>query len=102
MGNGSRVVGNLILKNPGIANGTLPRPYAIFSVASGVTQCGNVKCGHTGVILGVDIERGKVIVGEANCSGPLSNDGAREYSLETFSSGAYTYVYSDGLLKEGL
>lgn len=98
-GNGSTVASNIISKNPGIANGHSPQPYAIFSTASGSQMCGNVKCGHTGVILGVDTERGKVIVGEAGCGAPASWDTAREYPLSQFDSGAYTYVYLGDKIK---
>jgi len=98
-GNGSTVVANIISRNPNIENGKTPRAYAIFSTPSGSQMCGNVKCGHTGVILGVDTERGKVIVGEAGCGNAASWDTAREYELSKFNDGSYTYAYTDGLLK---
>ena len=93
-GNGSTVVPNIIARNPGIQNGHSPRPYAIFSTPSGSEMCGSVKCGHTGVILGVDTTRQKVIVGEAGCGASLDWDTAREYDLSKFDSDAYTYVYT--------
>jgi len=98
-GNGSTVVPNAIARNPTAQNGHSPRPYAIFSTASGSEMCGATKCGHTGVILGVDTARGKVIVGEAMCGGPQNLDTAKEYELSKFDSDAYTYIYTDGLLK---
>jgi len=98
-GNGSTVVANLIAANPGVENGHSPRPYAVFSTASGSQMCGSVKCGHTGVILGVDKSAGKVIVGEAACGAPGSWDTAREYPLSQFDSNDYTYIYTDGQLK---
>lgn len=98
-GNGSTVVANAIARNPGVENGHAPRPYAIFSTPSGSMMCGDVKCGHTGVILGVDAEKGDVIVGEAGCGTPLSWDTARKYPLSRFNSDAYTYIYTDTLLK---
>jgi hypothetical protein len=98
-GNGSTVVPNVIARNPAVQNGHSPRPYAIFSTPSGSEMCGDVKCGHTGVILGVDAARNKVIVGEAGCGGPASWDTAREYDLSKFNSDAYTYAYTDGFLK---
>lgn len=98
-GNGSTVVANAIARNPDAPNGNSPRPYAIFSTPSGSQMCGNVKCGHTGVILGVDTERGKVIVGEAGCGGGTEWDTAREYELSKFDSDAYTYIYTDGAMK---
>jgi len=98
-GNGSTVVSHLISLNPTAKNGHSPQPYAIFSTPSGSQMCGSVKCGHTGVILGVDKARGVVIVGEAACGSPASWDTAREYPLSRFDSDAYTYIYTDGLLK---
>jgi hypothetical protein len=98
-GNGSTVAANIISRNPNIENGHSPRPYAIFSTASGSEMCGSVKCGHTGVILGVNTDSKKVIVGEAGCGNAASWDTAREYDLAQFDSGAYTYVYTDGVLK---
>jgi hypothetical protein len=98
-GNGSEVVGNIIARNPSVQHGTSPRPYAVFSVASGSTMCGNVLCGHTGVILGVDTARGKVLVGEASCGDSLSWAGAHEYELSKFDDGSYNYAYLDSLLK---
>lgn len=98
-GNGSTVVANLIAANPGVENGHSPRPYAIFSTPSGSQMCGSVKCGHTGIILGVDKARGVVVVGEAACGSPGSWDTAREYPLSRFDSDAYTYIYTDGHLK---
>ncbi len=98
-GNGSTVVANIISRNPSIQNGHSPRPYAIFSTASGNQDCDGVICGHTGVILGVDTENGKVIVGEAGCGNPKSWDTARAYDLSKFSNGNYNYAYTEGLLK---
>jgi hypothetical protein len=98
-GNGSTVVANIIARNPDVANGHSPRPYAIFSTPSGSMMCGDVKCGHTGVILGVDTAGGKVIVGEASCGGALDWDTAREYDLSQFDSDAYTYAYTEGVMK---
>jgi hypothetical protein len=99
-GNGGAVVTNIIARNPDIKHGSAPQPYAIFSTSSGSMLCGDVICGHTGVILGVDTDRGKVIVGEAGCGAGLSWDTAREYSIDKFSSGAYRYAYTTDLLKE--
>jgi len=98
-GNGSTVASNAIARNPSAQNGHSPRPYAVFSTPSGSEMCGAVKCGHTGVILGVDTVNGKVIVGEAACGGGSAWDTAREYELSKFDSDAYTYIYTDGFLK---
>jgi hypothetical protein len=98
-GNGSTVAANIISRNPTVDNGHSPRPYAVFSTSVGSEMCGDVKCGHTGVILGVDTDRKKVIVGEASCGGDADRDTAREYELSDFDSNNYTYVYTDGVLK---
>ena len=75
------------LGNMGFEIGYEPRPYAVFS-----------KSGHTGVVLGVDLERGKVVIGEASCGRGVSGIVAREVSLESMRSG-HTYAYTDGRLK---
>jgi hypothetical protein len=98
-GNGSTVVANILSVNPTLKNGHSPQPYAIFSTPSGSQFCGAVKCGHTGVILGVDIAAGKVIVGEAGCGNESSWDTARIYNLSQFDSDAYTYAYLGDVLK---
>ena len=97
--NGRGVVSQLISGFGFTNGGTEPRPYAIFSVASGQTMCGGAPCGHTGVVLGVDRERGKIIIGEAGCSSSLEWTGAHEYDLVQYTSGAYTYAYTDGLIQ---
>jgi|GEM_PF-2575729 len=98
-GNGSIVVQNIADRNPNIKTGHTPEVNAIFSTPSGVQMCGHVKCGHTGVILGVDKERGVVIVGEAGCGTEGWWDTAREYPYDRFNSEMYTYAYTDGWIK---
>lgn len=91
---GSQVVSTLI-NSYGFSNeGTTPKVYAVFSVASGSTMCGDVKCGHTGVVLGINTETNKILIGEAGCSN-ASFTGVHERDLSTFTSGAYTYAYTD-------
>lgn len=101
-GNGGEVVANIIARNPGIDNGHSPRPYAIFSTPKGEMMCGSTKCGHTGVILGVDTKKDVVIVGEAGCGAGAEWDTAREYPLSQFDNESYTYAYTDSWLKEGV
>ena len=63
VGNGiefANIVANLNVGVP-IATGSEPQPYAIFS------QTGSGSFGHTGIVMGVDIERQMVIVIEAGC-----------------------------------
>lgn len=96
--NGSDVVGALIAH--GFTDGgTTPKPYAVFSTESGTTYCGAKLCGHTGVVLNIDTTKGTILIGEAGCSSDASWTGAHEYSLDKFTSGAYTYAYTDGFLK---
>lgn len=92
--NGSQVVDKLI-NTYGFSNeGTTPKVYAIFSDKSGATMCGNVKCGHTGVVLGINKSTNKIIIGEAGCSNAAFT-GAHEYDLSRFTDGSHTYAYTD-------
>ena len=92
--NGSQVVSILISSYGFSDSGTTPRVYSIFSTASGSTMCGSVKCGHTGVVLGINSSTGKIIIGEAGCSS-ASFTGAHEYDLSKFTDGSYTFAYTD-------
>lgn len=95
LGNGNMVVGDLL--DLGFEDGgTTPKVYSIFS-ANKYTEYG-----HTGVVLGIDKEAGKIIIGEAGCGEGLDWIKAREYNLEEFSSGDYTYAYTDNFLEGGL
>jgi len=89
IGDGGQVVSNLI-NNYGFSNGgTEPRPYAIFSTRDG-------GFGHTGVVLGVDKARNKIIIGEAGCFSKDPNfTDAKELDLRKFTNGSYTYAYTD-------
>lgn len=88
IGDGGQVVSNLI-NNYGFSNGkTEPRPYAIFSTRDG-------GFGHTGVVLGVDKARNKIIIGEAGCFADFNFTDAKEESLSKFTNGSYTYAYTD-------
>lgn len=104
-GNGRQVVTNMISRNSDIELGSVPKPYAVFSTGDGQTYCDKEKrvlCGHTGIILGVDIENEKVIVGEASCSSKRKGGVAAEYSLSKFSDGSYRYAYIESFLKSPL
>ena|GEM_PF-2151397 len=99
LAHGGGVVAALISQYGFINGGTTPKPYAIFSTASGSTECGDGKpCGHTGVVLGIDATRGKIIIGEAGCGQSLDWAQAREKDLSVFTGGAYTYAYTDDIL----
>ncbi|MBQ3413422.1 hypothetical protein IJH33_01035 [Candidatus Saccharibacteria bacterium] len=99
-GNGSEIVQNLIARYNFTDLGTTPKVYSIFSTASGTTMCGNVKCGHTGVVLGIDPDNNKIIIGEASCA-DARNTGAKEYPLSNFTNGNYTFAYTEVNLEGG-
>lgn len=105
LGNGQEVAVKLISRGLGFEDGgNTPRAYAIFSTTSGTAGYG-----HTGVVLGVDTEKGIVITGEASC-GDMSPEkkrhtgftatmpGARKRSLDDMTNGAYRYAYTDNIL----
>ena len=100
LGNGRDVVGGLInRKNSGFENGNhTPRAYAIFSRRSGGVVDG-VSYGHTGVVLGVDMARKKIVIGEASCGASPSTIDAKEEDLEKWTSDDYSYAYTDLILK---
>lgn len=62
-------------------------------------MCGKVKCGHTGVVLGIDEAANKIFIGEAGCSQPISWTRAKEKKLSDFTNKSYTYAYTDNILK---
>lgn len=98
LGNGRDIASSLI--NGGYAftdGGNTPRVYAIFSVASGSTMCGNQACGHTGVVLGMNTDTNTIIIGEAACGLGEAGIKAREASLSDFMTSAYHYAYPNKL-----
>lgn len=104
---GAKVVNATLAVNPQLESGTEPRPYALFSTEKtpSVTRCdfdddGDLdgRCGHTGIILGVDTARGVVITGEASwCDDSWT--GAYEYPIDEWSDGTYIYAYLDPYLQ---
>lgn len=101
LGNGSKVVSNLIHNYGFEDGGRIPKPFAVFSVASGKTMCGNTLCGHTGIVLGIDKSTDTIIIGEAGCSIGVI-DHPTKYKLSTFTNGNYTYAYTDKFLSNQL
>ena len=91
--NGVGYAGTLIRSYGLEDGGTTPRAYAIFSTGFGTQY------GHTGVVLGVDEERGVMYTGEAHCGVEYGFPEVNEISLSTATSGAYRYAYTDGKLK---
>lgn len=95
-GHGGNVVRNLTTTFASYGftyGGNTPRPFSIFSISGG-------EYGHTGVVLGVDEANSKVVIGQMGCSLTSFNRpwSAKEYDLSTFTSGAYTFAYTDGVI----
>jgi hypothetical protein len=91
----------LATKSGFVDGGHTPKVYAIFSRASGGDGHG-----HTGVVLGIDRERNKIIIGQAGCGAELvldNNYTVEEYPLNTWTNNSdYTYAYTDAILLGGL
>lgn len=66
-GNGKDVVGNLVKANSQLSVSYTPTAYSVFSIAGNSGGPGIVvsDSGHTGVVLGVDKDRGVAIIGQA-------------------------------------
>lgn len=96
-GNGGFVVNKMLAADKTLKSGKVPAPFAIFSVHKGVTMCGNIPCGHTGVVLG--IEDDKVIVAEAAWCNP-SFTGIHTYPLKDWTNTEYTYIYAADRLNQ--
>lgn len=94
--NGNQVVSRLLSNFSGqfTNGGNTPRAYAIFSTTA---QSGQ---NHTGVVLGIDVGRGKVITGEAGC-GNYNFTGVYEHDIKEMSNGNYIYAYTDAIVKLG-
>lgn len=98
VGNGAEVVSSLIAA--GFEDGgTTPKPYAIFSTNKGSLSCDGKPCGHTGVVFGIDADRGKIIIGEAGCGSGKAFTAIKEKNLSEYTNGSYTYAYTDKYLK---
>lgn len=79
--------------------GTEPRPYSIFSKHAGGQWS---SYGHTGIVLGVDKENDKIIIGEAGClfsSDAYTYTGAKEKPLSEWLTDV-DYTYLDSVLKK--
>jgi hypothetical protein len=87
-GNGRDVVRSILSLSSFTDGGTTPAVYAVFSVDDDLW-------GHTGVVLGIDKEKGVIIIGEAGCGFGAQWTDAREYPLSKFSNGKYTYAYTN-------
>lgn len=92
--NGRDLVG--ALEKKGLKRGNEPRPYAIFS------KNGPSGAGHTGVILGVDSAKKKVIIGDAACN-ESSGEFYKPRAYERFFSEikGWWYAYTDDVISMG-
>ena len=88
-------VARKVASDLGLDTGTEPRPYAIFSHA------GPSSAGHTGVILGVDEKKKKVVIGEASCSFGRNAMYYAPHAVEkSFSEiSTWNYAYTDKVIK---
>ena len=57
--------------------------------------------GHTGIVLGVNTESNKIIIGEAGCGSGLDFIHAKEKDLSSYNNGAYTFTNLNSVLKQG-
>ena len=95
---GRNVVSRLLSIGKGfIDGGTTPRPYAVFSTVRPTKYVPSAN--HTGVVLGIDTARNKIIIGEAGCYGGLNYTNAKEHDLSEYTNGGYRYAYTDGLIR---
>lgn len=88
-----------LARTAGLKTGSSPRPYAIFSNAQWSYA------GHTGVVLGVDENAKKIVVGEASCSagvgGLYYKPQAAEYSFDYVKKHNWTFAYTDDVISMG-
>lgn len=97
---------NLAMHPQLIDGGKTPRVYAVMS-SGPETGSADGWPNHTGIVLGIDVERDELIVGEASCvSGKSARNyrpRAQVYSLSQYTNAASpygpTYAYTDSVLK---
>lgn len=106
VGNGRDVVSTLISTYGLESGGSTPKVGAIFSTAKGKTDCTykqsdgttiTQKCGHTGVVLGIDKSRNKIIIAESGYGASKSFTAAKELELSDYIGNGYTYAYTDSV-----
>lgn len=97
-GDGGDIVENLLGGYSDLARSDTPTVYGVFSVRNqeGLTSS---SAGHTGIILGIDTDRGKVVVGQANwglpfrgMDAPSSGVNAMEYDLDFFEGDNWSFA----------
>lgn len=98
LGNGRDIADSLISGGYAFTDGgSIPQVYAIFSVASGSTMCGEQACGHTGVVLGINTNTDTIIIGEAACGLGEAGIQAKSESLSKYMSSKYRYAYPNSV-----
>lgn len=82
-----------------VYGGFVPKAFAIFSTGHGVSMCDGVKCGHTGIVLGINEAEDKIYIGQAGYDTPLAGySDVIEYSLSDYTSGEYWFAYTDSIV----
>ncbi|MBP5647866.1 hypothetical protein J6X04_01075 [Candidatus Saccharibacteria bacterium] len=93
-GHGKDVAGN-IAKFYKLKTDKTPSAYSVFSGPGTGWE------GHTGIVLGVNTESNKIIIGEAGCGSGLDFIHAKEKDLSSYNNGAYTFTNLNSVLKQG-
>jgi len=99
-GDGKDVAGLINDRNSSIVVDSIPEVFSVFS--RNATE--RSPHGHTGVVLGIDTNNDKIIIGEASCGDGLNGIRAYEDSLSIFKSGSYVFAHiaGDGKVKTDL
>ncbi len=71
--------------------GHTPKVYAVFSQAATAKN----EDGHTGVILGMDVDKGTLVIGEAACYQGMKAIKARPSTISEMSGDNTTYAYTN-------
>lgn len=80
-----------------------PRPFAVFSTEENASAiCDGHKCGHTGVVLGINKEADEIYIGQVGYGSSLTAPWILQvvYSLSEYSSGKYWYAYTDKVVNQ--
>ena len=82
-----------------VYGGFSPQPFAIFSTGKGTSMCGSVKCGHTGVVLGIDAASDTIYIGQAGYDTPLVGySDVVKKKLSDYTTGEYWFAYTDSII----
>ncbi|MBQ1298309.1 glucosaminidase domain-containing protein [Candidatus Saccharibacteria bacterium] len=80
-----------LIRNGLTDGGKVPKAYAIFSTIS---------FNHTGVVLGINVEKDEIYIGEASCSYAYPPS-VHTKKLSELTNGNYKYAYTDSKLTLG-